>query len=76
MIEGNLKKLIQNKVAQLIERTPHTLDQAEVKLVTLICQEVVSSIAEDIAKSPKETKAEEKLIKIQKTWKELNNLLK
>lgn len=76
MIQGDINKLIQASVRQLIERTPHSLNQEQIRLVTLVCQEIVKSIAEEIAKTPAETKSEEELFKIKAIWKELNKLLK
>jgi len=76
MIKGDTNKLIQSSIRQLIDRIPHSLNQEQEKMVLMICQEIVNTVVEQIDKTPAETKAEQELLKIKNTWKELNKLLK
>jgi hypothetical protein len=75
MIDGNLNNLIQEKIDSLLSRTPHTLDQQQIRLVQMICKEVINSVQE-IDQRPKESDAEKELHEIKQVWKKLSKLLR
>lgn len=77
MKKGELNKLIRERAAIILDRTPVNLKPKERRLVESAIKEVVQSISEDMMKldNTELVQQEEELQEIKSLWKKLTNKL-